>query len=128
MKIILHLMFVILLTACSANQISLQTQLLPSISSSLFELKDSITIKATNAKSSTIRSGTKWLEVGSIDQGTVYRTKDQVVIVNSFDVHEGYIVVKESTVVGYYLPVEKTFVKSKPVLIKLKKMEQKNEV
>jgi len=93
----------------------------------MLKLEESITIQASNAKPSTLHAGTKWETVGTINQGIVYRTKDQVVIVNSFDVHEGYIVVKDLQVIGYYLPVEKTFVESKPVTIKLSKIGTNNE-
>jgi hypothetical protein len=86
-------------------------------------LKESVTIKAYNATPSVLNAGTTWFEVGYINQGDVYRTKDQVVIVNSFDVHEAYIVVKDSTVVGYYLPIENTFIESEPMSINLSKME-----
>ncbi|MCF6262199.1 MAG: hypothetical protein L3J24_01190 [Xanthomonadales bacterium] len=128
MKRIIYVLVMLLLSACSANQIKLHSQLTPSNSGECFELAESITIKASNANTSKLNTGTEWREIGSIKQGVVFRTKDQIVIVNSFNVHEGYIVVKDSHVVGYYLPVEKTFVETKPVLINLVKMEKNNEI
>jgi len=109
--------------SCAAKQVMLQSQLTMNLDGAniVFELKEDITIKASNAKPTTLKSGTHWINVGMIEQGTVYKTKDQVVIVNSFNVHEGYIVVTQDNVVGYYLPVEKTFVETKPVIIKLSK-------
>lgn len=122
------LMLSMFLIACSATQIKLDSELIPSNSASVFELANGVSIQASNSRASVLNAGTKWVEVGTIEQGVVYRTKDQVVIVNSFNVHEGYIVVRESQVVGYYLPVEKTFVESKPVLINLLEMEKNNEI
>ncbi|MBL4868802.1 MAG: hypothetical protein JKY67_20760 [Pseudomonadales bacterium] len=109
---------VVFIGACSANQIKLQSTILHADNSDrVFVLKEGVTIKASHAKPTTLKSGTKWLKVGSIDKGAVYRTKDQVVIVNSFNTHEGYIVVEQNNVVGYYLPIEKTFIETKPMLI-----------
>ncbi len=128
MKKIIHISFLLLITACSANQVRLQTELIPSSNSSLFELEEAISVKASNASATKLKAGTTWQEIGRIEHGVVFKTKDQVVIVNSFNVHEGYIVVNNAEVVGYYLPIEKTFIKSKPVSINLVKMEQNNEI
>ncbi len=128
MKAVKYLILIVLLTACSANQVKLQNHLIVSNDLTLFELKEGITIEAANARPTVLKANTKWAKVGLIDQGEVFRTKDQVVIVNSFDVHEGYIVIKKSQVVGYYLPVEKTFVETKPVRINLSILEIKNEI
>lgn len=128
-KVVVCLLVAGVLASCSTNQVKLQSQLITSNdSNTVFELKEGVTIKASNAKSTELKPGTRWMKVGLIDQGVVYRTKDQVVIVNSFNVHEGYIVIDQDNVVGYYLPVEKTFVETKPVVINLSKMEIKNEI
>ena len=112
----------ILIISCSARQIVLQSQLeATNDQDTIYILNEELSIQASNAKPTILLSGTTWTQVGSIDQGTVYRTKDQVVIVNSFNVHEGYIVINEENVTGYYLPIEKTFIEVKPVPIKLSK-------
>jgi len=59
--------------------------------------------------SRTLRQGTTWEHVGSIPQGHVYRTRDQVVTVEASNVHEAYIVVAGNKLVGFYLPVERSF-------------------
>ncbi len=113
-----------LLISCSAKQLPLQSQIeIAKEQKAFFQLNDEVEIKATNAKPTILKPGTRWMLVGSINQGEVYRTKDQVVIVNSFNVHEGYIVVEHNSVVGYYLPVEKTFVESIHTPIKFSNME-----
>jgi len=117
------LALVLLLSACSATQVRLDTQLQPTNSPALYQLQSTVKIKASNATPSTLKENTTWSKVGAIEQGIVYKTKDQVVIVNSFDVHEGYIVVNDGKVVGYYLPVEKSFVAVTPKPISLEKME-----
>ena len=90
--------------------------------SSVFVLDEAVSIKASNAKASALKAGTTWKQVGTIEQGVVYRTKDQVVIVNSFDVHEAYIVVRDARVVGYYLPVERAYIAVEPVLARLRQI------
>lgn len=56
-----------------------------------------------------LRGGTHWHLFGSIDRGDVYRSSDQVLTVEGYNVHEAYIVVQGDSLVGFYLPVEKTF-------------------
>ena len=123
------LLFSFLIISCSAKQVELQSQLevLEEEKFSYF-LEDIVEIKAAKAKTTILKNGTRWTKVGLINQGVVFRTKDQIVIVNSFNVHEGYIVVDQGNVVGYYLPVEKTFVESNHTPIKLTKLEHTNEI
>ena len=116
---------VIGLAACSAKQIKLEARLATdSDSGSVFLLQDKLTVSAPSVRATKLRAKTRWIKIGSISQGNVFRSKDQVVVLNSFNVHEGYIVVKNKRVVGYYLPVEKTYVKATPVPIKLNRLEQ----
>ena len=110
---------IVSLLACSAKQVKLEAQLVPSASTSTFTLQRSVRVEAPHTNVSELKAGTNWSLVGTIVQGSVFRSKDQVVIVNSFNVHEGYIVINDENIVGYYLPVEKTFVESKPVSIGL---------
>jgi hypothetical protein len=57
----------------------------------------------------TLRRGTKWDYVGALAHGGVYRSRDQVFTVEASNIHEAYLVVSEETLVGFYLPVEKTY-------------------
>ena len=107
-----------LLAGCSTSQIKLQNDLVyANENRTEFVLKDFVEVEALHAKPLTLKANTRWYKVGTIDRGVVYGTYDQVVIVNSFNVYEGYIVINEGNVVGYYLPTEKTFVETKPVTI-----------
>jgi hypothetical protein len=56
-----------------------------------------------------IKDGTKWDYVGTIENGDVYNTKDQVLTVEASNIHEAYIVISSGKLIGFYLPVEKTF-------------------
>lgn len=112
------LVFALLLISCSAQQVEVSRVMVKSTGNeSVFLLEEKVVIKAKRTAPTTLRAGTRWSQIGSIEQGDIFDTKDQVVIVNSFDVHEASIVVNEQTIVGYYLTVEKTFVETDPVKI-----------
>ena len=49
--------------------------------------------------------------MGTIPEGDVYKSKDQVLSVECSNIHEAYLVISQDSVVGFYLPVEKGFVK-----------------
>jgi hypothetical protein len=62
--------------------------------------------------------GSGWLQVGSIAQGDVYRPRETVFSVEAINVHEAYLVLSGGKLVGYYLPVERTYVSEpKPINI-----------
>ncbi len=56
-----------------------------------------------------LNAGTKWNYVFTITQGDVFRTRDQILTVEASNIFEAYIVVSSNQLVGFYLPVEKTF-------------------
>lgn len=56
----------------------------------------------------TLRAGVRWRHVGSTEAGQVYATSDQVVKVEASNIYEAYIVLSNRSLVGFYLPVEKT--------------------
>jgi hypothetical protein len=56
-----------------------------------------------------IRKDTTWRLVGSVSQGKVYASADSVFSVEGAHVHEAYLVVTGGNLVGFYLPVERSF-------------------
>lgn len=101
----------LILAGCAAPQVLLDNPLSPVAGPAAeFVLAAPSTLKATNARATVLRTGTRWFQVGTIPQGDVFRSRDQVTIVNSFDVDEAYIVISGDQVVGYYLPVRGSFV------------------
>ncbi len=56
-----------------------------------------------------LKANTTWNQVGVIDFGKVYATKDQIVKVEASNIYEANLVVTNDALVGFYLPVEKTF-------------------
>ena len=71
--------------------------------------------------STRMKSNTRWNHAGSIVQGDVYQTKDQVVTVEASNMHEAWVVVNDGRLVGFYLPVERAFTPaSSPVALQIR--------
>ena len=120
MRRIAYLFLAVFLTGCSAQMVELASPMsVVEIDEGVYRLENTVTVKASHAAPLELRAGTTWQQIGSIAQGNVFDTKDQVVIVNSFDVHEAAIVTNNEQVVGFYLKVAETFVEATPVPISL---------
>ena len=74
-----------------------------------FVLVDEVTLIVGPGYSRTLRAGTTWDYVFTILQGDVFKTKDQILTIESSNIYEAYIVVSSEEIVGFYLPVQKTF-------------------
>jgi len=90
---------------------------------SRYRLAEAVKIEAPRTADLTLRADTAWNHIGTISQGRVFDTKDQVIIVNSFNVYEAAIVVNDGKIIGYYPKVAKAFVASDPVPLDLVKEE-----
>lgn len=77
-----------------------------------FTLKETIHItEAPCGYDRTLRQDTRWDFIGTIHEGDIYKSRDQVLTVECSNIHEAYMVVLDGSMVGFYLPVEKGFVK-----------------
>jgi hypothetical protein len=74
-----------------------------------FVLEQDVPISVGYAYKRVLRKGTRWTYLGAIAQGDVYKTGDQVLTVEASNIHEAYIVVENRKLVGFYLPVERTY-------------------
>ena len=74
-----------------------------------FELEKEVSINPGHNYSRKLKQGTKWNYVGTVSYGDVFKSKDQILTVEASNIHEAYIVVSAGKVVGFYLPVEKSF-------------------
>lgn len=120
MRTITCLCLALILSGCSAQMVELSSPMsVAEVDDGVYRLENAVTIKAAHAAPLGLRAGTTWRQIGTIAQGKVFDTKDQVVIVNSFDVHEAAIVTNNEQVVGFYLKVAETFVEATPVPISL---------
>ena len=64
--------------------------------------------------SRTLRKATRWDQVGTITEGDVLRSKDQVLTLECSNVHEAYLVMSGNKLIGFFLPFEKGFVPHSP--------------
>jgi hypothetical protein len=107
----------LLVTACAAD-----IQRVPSAEPTLvagtpapsFQLAADAAFELHTGYVRTLRSGSRWTLVGGIAQGLVYRPDGSVLTVEGANVHEAYLVVSGTELVGFYLPVEKAFVALTP--------------
>lgn len=74
-----------------------------------FVLKQDVPLSLPHGYRRLLKQGTKWTCMGTIAAGDVYATKDQVLTVEASNIHEAYIVVNTEKLVGFYLPVERTY-------------------
>jgi len=74
-----------------------------------FELAADTVVTVGPGYTRTLRKGSRWMSVGRVAEGDVYRSRDQVLTVEASNIHEAWLVVQGNRVVGYYLVVEKTF-------------------
>ncbi len=83
-------------------------------------------VKATLGTSfpTRLNAGTRWRQVGIIQYGGVFATRDQIVTVEASNIHEAQLVVSNSFINGFYLPVEKTFAPvTHPIRIETRPLE-----
>ncbi len=102
-----------LLNACPFNVVHV-TQLptvlaVDSTSSPSFVLDKDVDVSLGTGFRRTLRANTRWNYVGTTSYGQVFKTSDQILTVEASHIHEAYIVVSSSLLVGFYLPVERSF-------------------
>lgn len=109
----LNLLIATTFSAVSGCAIPVQQVKLPQpivlISGKHFVLQSDARCSIGTGYSRVLRTGTRWDLFGSLAQGEVYRSPDQTLTVEGYNIHEAYLVVNDATLVGFYLPVEKTF-------------------
>jgi hypothetical protein len=98
----------VLVASCAPLVVQEPAQFTPGAGKS-FRLSRAAEVALSTGYSTTLRANTRWELVGTVTQGEVYRTKDQVVTLEGAHIHEGYLVLNRGTLVGFYLPVERTF-------------------
>ncbi len=76
---------------------------------SAWKLLDDVDVRLGTGYSRKLKKETKWDYVGSIENGDVYSTDDQILTVEASNIFEAYIVVSDYNLIGFYLPVEKTY-------------------
>jgi hypothetical protein len=73
-------------------------------------VETTVTGRPPHGESRSVRAGSRWVEFGTIAEGTVYKPRGTVMTVEVINISEAYIVVRNRSWVGFWLPVEKEFV------------------
>jgi hypothetical protein len=79
-----------------------------------FRVAQGLDVRLDTGFTTHIKSQTTWSLVGTLAQGEVYKSRDQVLTVEGADVHEAYLVMAGDELVGFYLPVEHAFARISP--------------
>ena len=87
-----------------------------------FELVQSVKCKLGTGFPTVLQARTVWHQKGTTEFGDVFSTKDQIVKVEASNIYETYIVISNSSLVGFYLPGQKTFVRAR-VPVPLQRVE-----
>jgi hypothetical protein len=74
-----------------------------------FTLEQPASFRLDSGYSRTVAADTEFAAVGRIAQGLVLRPTQTVLTVEGKHMHEAYAVVRDNTLVGFYLPVEKAY-------------------
>lgn len=81
----------------------------PPPAASSFTLQRLATVSLSTGYSRTLKAGTVWRPAGSLPQGGVFKTRDQVLTVEGSNIYEAYLVVKGAQLLGFYLPANGTY-------------------
>jgi hypothetical protein len=78
--------------------------------SSSFILTASVTVPLGTGFPTELKTGTRWQQTGVLEQGLVYFTDDQIVVVEASNIYEARLVINDRRLIGFYLPVERSYV------------------
>ena len=76
----------------------------------VIRLERDVLINLHTGYTRTLKRDARWVSVGAIAQGEVFKPEGQVLTVEGAHVHEAYMVVSDGKLVGFYLPVKNSFV------------------
>lgn len=98
------------LSACAPSIPVQSTQFIPvTATQPRVRVVKSVTVKLSSGYSREVHGGSLWQPVGTTAQGVVLRPVGDVFTIEGRQVHEAYLVIKENTVVGFFLPGESNF-------------------
>jgi hypothetical protein len=116
------LLVVALAAGCAAEVVRQPTTLTPLATGAerpQRELAEEAVVPVSSNYSRVLPRGSRWQLVGTVPQGGVYRRADGIFTVEGAHVHEAYLVIAGEKLVGFYLPVEKSYAPASPVVLKL---------
>src|SRR5438105_1297529 len=110
-----------IMVGCASEVIRSSASLLPPSNTDRvrIEISEDASIEPSSGYRRVLPSGSIWELRGTLPQGMAYRRVNGVFTVEGAHVHEAYIVVAGSQLVGFYLPVEQAYSPTQPVQLRL---------
>jgi hypothetical protein len=84
------------------------------------EIAQETHLQPSGGYSRTLPQGSVWDLRGGLPEGAVYRRVDGIFTVEGTHVHEAYLVINANRLVGFYLPVERSYSPLPPVSLSIK--------
>lgn len=81
----------------------------PAATAKRIQLLSPAQVKLDTGYSRELAAKSTWSQVGRLPQGDVYRPVGTVLTIEGRQVHEAYLVVRNKTLVGFYLPGEQNY-------------------
>lgn len=99
----------LLLGGCAVQQTSTHMTPAPAGDAAEYILSTAVELQLNTGYQRSLRQGSRWLKVGRVPQGDVYKPYMDVFTVEGAHIHEAYLVVDSSQLVGFYLPAERSY-------------------
>lgn len=81
----------------------------PSEASKRIQLLAAASVELDTGYSRTLADKSVWSRVGRVPQGDVYRPVGTIFTIEGRQVHEAYLVIRDKTLMGFYLPGEQNY-------------------
>jgi len=75
----------------------------------LYVASQTVPVRLDSGYERSIKAGTEFVDAGGIAQGDILKPTNANFTVEGAHMHEAYLVVNKGRLVGFYLPVEKSF-------------------
>jgi hypothetical protein len=82
---------------------------LAAASPATLRVRDSVTLHLETGYKRRVRGGSLWRPVGNVPQGLVLRPVGAEFTIEGQQVHEAFLVVRDQSIVGFFLPGEAHF-------------------
>lgn len=99
----------LLLCGCAVQQTVTQMTPVAAGAQTEYVLAAPVELQLNTGYQRSLKQGSRWLNVGRVPQGDVYKPYMDVFTVEGAHIHEAYLVVDGSQLVGFYLPAERSY-------------------
>jgi hypothetical protein len=107
--VLLTMGFVIGGCASEINRYPAQLSRMNPPQETIYVASQTVSVHLDSGYERSIKAGTEFVDLGAITQGRVLKPTNAVFTVEGAHMHEAYPVVSSGRLVGFYLPVEKSF-------------------